>query len=217
MGASDAPTKPPKGPPPLPRRTGFGGLIIPAKKPTLPIARQEPISAPVHEPTVIASPPPAKYSAPQPEVTGTLKNFPPPPQSSITPGPESVAARVRVGDVDVRVGKTFASKLKGWIVPLLVTSATSVGGATWGYAKGYAEGMLKATRRVDALEATVAAEKRAREKREAADDETDKRVDEYLDTVFKVQRDHDARLIKTEKALDDAIPKIQGLPPKQKL
>lgn len=83
----------------------------------------------------------------QNEPLDTLKRAPapPPPSSyapipapsrSLSPPPESGSVRFRAGDVDVKLGKPFLSRLRGWILPVLVSVGLSVAGLLLGYYQG---------------------------------------------------------------------------------
>ncbi len=130
------------------------------------------------------------------------------PESPVTTTPASIrpGVRVQVGDVDVRVGSSFARKLLPWLAPLLLT----VVGAVLGSAKGYFEGMAAAGRRVAAVEEGLRLNGEG-------DARLETRTRKEIDRVFVVVDDHDSRIPKIEKRLDkveERLPKIEGIAPK---
>lgn len=133
---------------------GYGGAGPIPPKERVPLAVK---SAP--EATIVASvAPPAPGSAPAPRgVVDTLKGLGDDQRPrSLSPPPESVAAQFKAAGVDVKIGKPFLSKLRGWIVPLLVSAVLSLVGTVSGAVVGYYEGLKRAGWRVSAVEGELA-------------------------------------------------------------
>jgi hypothetical protein len=110
--SSDAPTKPPPGPPPIPSklgRLGMGKLVVPPLKPPLAkSASPEPVSAPEHEPTKVGVAPEAggHYSRHDSPPPGSRPPVSVPPRE-LAPTPESVRearreARKAVADKEAK-------------------------------------------------------------------------------------------------------------------
>lgn len=152
----------PKGLPPRPSVMGVRvPPLAPAEEPTrndLPTARQL-----GRRPTLTASPAPspprplepaprASQTRSQPEALDTLKGIgPAQPEAgrSVSPSPESVAARVTIGDVDLPpIRKRHLRALWVWVAPVLISAL----GTAFGYVRGYAKGLADAAERLAAIE-----------------------------------------------------------------
>lgn len=152
MGPVNRPPRPPEGAPLRRTEPPDDEHESPAARPSreLPKAVKEiqrqnrepwkPRSAPIHEDT--------KVGIPAPPASDPYTPKPPPPRS-LSPSPESAAFRVKYEDVDFRVGKGSAGRLRTFLWPILGTAAVSV-------VLGYYGGLKAAGARMRAEEARTA-------------------------------------------------------------
>jgi hypothetical protein len=145
--SSDTPTKPPPGPPPLPRRgtLGFGKLIVP---PLVPVKRPEVsrqlASSPVHEPTKIGVAPAdqGSYAPPSRSISPAPAELAPTPESArqarqtardkvaeseriATPGPV-------LDSVKIEFPRAGLGAMGKWLAGVIVAALLGGGGAVVG-------------------------------------------------------------------------------------
>lgn len=222
----------------LPRTVEVMGARIshPGEEPTrpdVPFARRAQRS-----PTLTASPAPPP--AEQTPISGQARSLPPPlpvrepvapihpsavrtipggvvarqePGRSVSPNPESVAARVTIGDTEVPVKKKHLRALWVWVAPVIISAL----GTSFGYVKGYAKGLL------DGHDEIV----RMREEQNRQHDaiiKLESRTDGIDGALAKEEQSGRAERATALRKLSDfatdmeemkkALPKIQGLPNK---
>lgn len=184
-----------KQPIPRPKETPMPGAVRPYRR-VQPTESPLPVKSSPEATIVTTVPPPAKGSAPTPPAhLDTLKGIGPnrtplPPGRSLSPPPESMAARVKVGDVDFRVSKGTWARLRPYALWVALPLA--------GLVVGYYQGLRGAAERMRANEARVAAIAGELAELRAIHDQKLKGLSAGVGRAHVLADDHEARLDRLE-------------------